>query len=328
MSTSIAPTAGIDISKDQLDVALHPSGETRQFDNDRRGHGKLLRWLRTRVVAGVVFEATGIYGRELERRLEKAGIPFAKVNPRHARRFAEATGRLAKTDRVPTPMRRAASGAPVDALMLARFGAVLEPECRPLRSETLDQLAELVAARRALVKHRTATLNRQKTLWVALLAKQAARRLTQIDAQIKAIDEAARALIKGDPDLDRRRAILESIRGFGETTAIALLADMPELGTLDEKQAAARAWLAPMTRQSGKWKGKSTIQGGRAHVRQTLFMPAMVAARFNADMKAKLEALTKAGKPAKVAITAVMRKLVILANALLRDDRLWTPKAA
>jgi len=315
MSTSIAPTAGIDISKDQLDVAFHPSGETRQFANDRRGHGKLLRWLRTRAVACVVFEVTGIYGRELERRLEIAGIPFARVNPRHARRFAEATGRLAKTDRV-------------DALMLARFGAALEPECRPLRSETLDQLAELVAARRALVKDRTATLNRQKTLRVALLARQAARRLTQIDAQIKAIDEAARALIKGDPDLDRRRAILESIRGFGETTAIALLADMPELGTLDEKQAAALAGLAPMTRQSGKWKGKSTIQGGRAHVRQTLFMPAMVAARFNADMKAKLEALTKAGKPAKVAITAVMRKLVILANALLRDDRLWTTKAA
>jgi transposase len=224
-------------------------------------------------------------------------------------------------------MRRAALGAPVDALMLARFGAVLEPECRPLRSETLDQLAELVAARRALAKDRTAILNRLKTLRVTLLARQVACRLTQIDAQIPNawIDAAARALGEGDPDLDRRRAVLESIRGFGQTTAIALLADMPELGTLDEKQAAALAGLAPMTRQSGKWKGKSKIQGGRAHVRQTLFMPAMVRARFNADMKAKLEALTK---PAKLAITAVMRKLVILANALLQDDRLWTPKPA
>jgi len=217
--------------------------------------------------------------------------------------------------------------------MLARFGAVMEPECRPLRSQNLDQLAELVAARRALLKDRTATLNRQKTLRVTLLAKQAARRLTQIDAQIKAIDDAARALTKGDPDLDRRRAILESIRGFGETTAIALLADMPELGTLDEKQAAALAGLAPMNRQSGTWKGKSRIQGATfagngGHVRQTLFMPALAAARFNTDMKAELEALVAAGKPAKVAITAVMRKLVVLANALLRDDRLWTPKPA
>ncbi len=178
------------------------------------------------------------------------------------------------------------------------------------------------------MKDRTATLNRQKTLRVALLTRQAARRLTQIDAQIKAIDAAARDLTKNDPNLDRRRTILESIRGFGETTAIALLAEMPKLGTLDEKQAAALAGLAPMTRQSGTWKGKSRIQGGRAHVRQTLFMPAMVAARFNADMKAKLEALQEAGKPAKVAITAVMRKLIILANALLRDDRLWTPKPA
>jgi len=114
-------------------------------------------------------------------------------------------------------------------------------------------------------------------------------------------------------------------REFGETTAIALFAEMPELGTQGEKQAAA---LAPMTSRSGKWKGKSEIRGGRAHVRQTLFMPAMVAARFNADLKARLETLTKAGKPAEVDITAVMRKLVVLADALLRDDRLSTPKAA
>ncbi len=136
MTANITPTAGIDISEDQLDVALHPAGDARQFANNRRGHGKLLRWLGKRAVACVVFEATGSYGRELERRLEKLALPFARVNPRHARRFAEATGRLAKTDRV-------------DALMLARFGAALQPECRPLRSETLDQLAELVAARRA-----------------------------------------------------------------------------------------------------------------------------------------------------------------------------------
>ncbi len=319
MTATIAPTAGVDIAKDRLDVALHPSGETLQFGNDRRGHGKLLCWLKKRAVACVVFEATGSYARELERRLEKSAVPFARVKPRHARRFAEATGRLAKTDRV-------------DAVMLARFGAVMEPECRPLRSETLDQLAELVAARRALVKDRTATLNRQKTLRVPLLLRQASRRLiqidAQIDAQISAIDETARALTKVDPDVDRRRVILESIRGFGETTAIALLADMPELGTLDEKQAAARAGLAPMTRQSGNWKGKSKVQGGRRQVRQTLFMPALVAARYNADMKARLESLTKAIKPAKVAITAVMRKLISLANALLQDDRLWTPKPA
>ena len=205
MTATIASTAGIDISKDRLDVALHPEGETRQFANDRRGHGKMLRWLGKQAVACVVFEATGCYGRELERRLEKSAVPFARVNPRHARRFAEATGRLAKTDRV-------------DALMLARFGAVMEPECRPLRSETLDQLAELVAARRALVKDRTATLNRQKTLRVPLLLRQASRRLIQIDAQIpptevRAIDETARALSKLDPDVDRRRVILESIRG-------------------------------------------------------------------------------------------------------------------
>jgi transposase len=183
------------------------------------------------------------------------------------------------------------------------------------------------------VKERAATLNHQKTLRVPLLLRQASRRLIQIDvqipnAQIRAIDETARALSNVDPDVDRRRVILESIRGFGETNAIALLADMPELGTLDEKQAAALAGLASMTRQSGNRKGKSKVQGGRRQVRQTLFMRALVAARYNANVKARLESLTKAGKRAKVAITAGMRKLIILANTLLRHDRLWTPKHA
>lgn len=165
------------------------------------------------------------------------------------------------------------------------------------------------------VKDRTAALNCQKTLRVALLGRRAARRLTQIAAQIKAIDDVALASTQGDPDLDRRRTILESIRGFGDATAIALLADMSERGTLDEKPGAALAGPAPMIRQSGRWNGKSKIQGGRGHVRPTLSMPATVAARFNADMKAQLEAQQRAGKPANVATTAVMRRLVILARA-------------
>ncbi|WP_342629185.1 transposase [Nguyenibacter vanlangensis] len=135
-------------------------------------------------------------------------------------------------------------------------------------------------------------------------------------------------MIAADPVLTRRLAILTSIPGLGEITAQALIADMPELGTMDERQAAALAGLAPITRQSGKWQGKSFIQGGRSHLRQALYMPALVAMRFNPDLKSRYDVLVTRGKHAKIAITAIMRRLVVIANALLRDDRTWTPKVA
>lgn len=310
MSEFVARSIGIDISKDHLDVAVHPEGQARRFTNDRKGHTDLLRWLAPLGAIRIVFEATGPYHRMLERRLSDAAVAFAKVNPRQARRFAEAIGRLAKTDRV-------------DAAMLARFGALLEPQTRPAVSETIQQLAEFVAARRALIKDRTATTNRAKMLRSALLKRQARQRLTQIAQQIDDLDQHARVIIAADPVLQNRLEILTSIPGIGEATAIALIADMPELGQLDEKQAASLAGLAPVARESGNWRGKSFIRGGRAHLRQALYMPALVAMRFNPDLKAKYAAMITAGKPAKVAITALMRKLVVLANALLRKDRKW-----
>ena len=315
MSTPIAVVAGVDISKDHLDVAIYPSGTARRFVNDRNGHTALLRWLRSFVVERIVFEATGPYHRLFERRLDQQGLPFAKVNPRQARRFAEATGKLVKTDRV-------------DAIMLARFGALLEPECRSLRSQALDQLAEIIAARRSLVRDRTATTNRSKTLTLGLLKRLAANRLQQINRQIDALDAEANALVLNDRSLARRLAILASMPGIGETTAIAVIANMPELGQIEAKQAAALAGLAPISRQSGNWQGKSSIRGGRSHLRQALYMPALVAVRFNPDLKRSYDALIAAGKPAKVAITAVMRKIIVLANALLRDDRCWTKSIA
>ena len=183
-------------------------------------------------------------------------------------------------------------------------------------------------ARRMLVRDRTATTNRAKTLTLDLLKRQAAVRLKQIARQLDALDAQARALVVADPLLARRLAVLTSIPGLGEITAIALIADMPELGQMDAKHAASLAGLAPVARQSGTWRGKSFIRGGRAHLRQALYMPALVAARFNPDLKARFNAMTAAGKPAKVAITALMRRLIVLANALLRDDRTWTQRAS
>jgi transposase len=316
MNKSLPPAAtevtiGIDIAKDNLDVHLHPKGTTRQFSNDQKGHASLVAWARPLQPTRIVFEATGRYHRALELALGQADLPAVKINPLQARRFAEATGKRAKTD-------------PIDAAMLARFGAALQPKVPPAKDVTIATLAELLAARRALVKDRTASLNRGKALTLTLLKRQCKQHCQQIKDQIKAIDTEWMAVLAANPSLRAKLDILLSIPGIGPATAIALLVDMPELGTMDAKQAASLAGLAPITRQSGTWKGKSFIGGGRACLRQAIYMPALVAIRFNAPLKAKYQALCHAGKPAKVAIVAIMRKLLITANALIRDNRAWT----
>lgn len=178
-------------------------------------------------------------------------------------------------------------------------------------------------AREALVKNRTAAKNRTKNLTLAILRRHNGEQLRQIGRQMAAIEAEIRALIRADPDLARRFDILVSIPGVSVVTAFALIIDMPELGTLENGQAASLAGLAPVARQSGQWTGRAFIRGGRANVRQALYMPALVALRFNPDLKARYEQLRADGKPPKVAITAIMRKMVVLANALLRDDREW-----
>ena len=305
---------GIDISKDHLDVHRLPGDERRRFDNSKAGHKALIRWIGD-TPARVVYEPTGYYHRALERALAAAGMPIAKVNPRQARRFAEATGNLAKTDAL-------------DAAMLTRMGAVLSLEARPVPSAIINDLRDLRTARNALIKDQVAAQTRAKAITLPLLKRQNAARLKQIEAQREAVDAEINALIQGDPDLAQRFAILCSIPGIAEVSAAMLLIEMPELGSLDEKQVAALAGLAPIARQSGNWKGKAFIRGGRRQVRQALYMPALVAIRFNADFKAKNEQLIKAGKAPKQAITAIMRKLVILANALLKKDRTWQPRVA
>jgi transposase len=315
MEDSIAQSAGVDISKDTIDVYLHPAGAARRLTNDAEGFSALIAWFGRFAISRIVFEPTGPYHRAFERRLGEAGLPLVKINPRQARRFAEAIGRLAKTDAV-------------DAAMLARFGALIEPPSRPMPSQALDEMKELHIARSALVKDRIAAKNREHTRRAPLLKRQAAERLKQIERQIAAIDAALRTILNAEPILKARFEILHSIPGIGEATALALLVEIPELGTIENKAAASLAGLAPMARDSGQARGKRFIRGGRAQLRQALYMPALVAVRFNDTMKAKYQALIAAGKPAKVALTAIMRKLLILANALIRDGRLWAQKLA
>lgn len=315
MSAKLAQTAGVDISKDMLEVHLHPERASARFGNDAKGFKAIIAWLGVYRIERVVYEATGAYHRSFERRMAEAGFPLAKVNPARARRFAEATGAIAKTD-------------PVDAAMLARMGALLAPRATMPASENFDEMRQLLVARRALIKDFVAVRNRAQIRSLALLKRQANERLKHIERQIEAINQALRERIASDDAFRTRLDILTSIPGVGETTALTLLIEMPELGSLENKCAASLAGLAPIARDSGKWKGERRIAGGRSHPRRALYMPALVAARWNSDLKAKYKALTAAGKPKKLALTVIMRKLVILANALLRENRHWRPKPA
>jgi transposase len=308
-------TIGADISKDHIDLHSLPGGETLKVVNNRKGFAILLKWIGTRAVKRVVYEPTGPYHKTFERVMTENGLPLSKVNPRLARRFCQATGRFAKTDRI-------------DAELLARYGALLEPRILQANTQTLNDLKELLVARLALIKDRTAAKNRSKSLSSLLLKKQNADRLRHIERQIKTVDEAIMILIAQNPCLKIRFEILLSIPGIWHITAFTLLIEMPELGELDEKTAAALSGLAPMNRQSGRWTGRAFIAGGRAIVRQALYMPALVACRFNPDLKAKYDQIKASGKPPKVAITAIMRKLIVLANALLRKNQKWNPKLA
>lgn len=303
-------TIGVDISKASLDVWRLSDRKHMRFSNDLPGLKALCKWLGA-VPVRVVYEATGRFHRDLEAVLSKARHGTVKVNPSRARRFAQATGKIAKTDRV-------------DAQMLAHMGSTLALEPTPVRSKSMHEISELHVARVALIKDRTACRNRLDTARNRMVITQLKARQRQIDKQIAQIDAELVRLIKADPELARRYEILMSIRGIGPVAATAMIVDMPELGTMTPKEAGSLAGLAPVTRQSGSWKGKARIFGGRSGLRTMLFMPAVIATRYNAPLRKTYLALYGSGKPWKVAITAVMRKLIVLANALIRDDRKWT----
>lgn len=306
---------GVDISKDYLDACHAGTGAHRRFSNTTTGLTTLCRWASKQDGAVIVFEASGAYHRDLEHSLARQNLTFAKVNPRQARRFAEAIGQVAKTDKV-------------DAAVLARMGVALQLEPTSALPEHVSELQDLLVFRRGLIKDRTAAQARLKTARPPLLRRFLAQRLAQIERQIGSVDGAMQTIICADPDLRERMEILVSIPGISTVSATAILVDMPELGQMSGKQAAALAGLAPMSRQSGRWQGHERIQGGRSSVRRCLFMPALSAIQHNRSAKAKFEHLVEAGKPRKVALTAIMRKLIVTANALLRDGRKWSEMPA
>lgn len=307
-------TIGVDISKDHLDAHRLATGDHALFDDTALGLKKFERWLGPEHPDLVVFEPTGPCHRDFEAAF-RGRLPLVKVNPLQARRFAQAHGTRAKTDAV-------------DARMLALMGRALDlvPD-RPM-DEIQIVLRDLRVARAGLVRDRTALMNRLAVARLPILRRLAKARLAQAERQIAALDAEIDTCLEACPQRRRAMQILTSIPGIGRVTARSILAECPEIGSLRHKQMAALAGLAPMTRQSGAWRGKARIQGGRRHLREALFMPALVAMKKNPDLSEKYTAMREAGKPHKVAITTLMRKLIQLANTLIKDDRIWQPKPA
>lgn len=301
---------GIDVCKERLDLHLHPLGLRMAVANDAGGWRRLKRALAGHQVVRVVMEATSRYHRAAHRSLHAAGIPVAIVNPLRARLFAEALGTLAKTDAV---------DARILALMAERLAPVTTPPARAL----VEAVQELDHARSVAIAERVALDNRHAITGNAFLRTELARRLRALDTHIDRIDAALVEAIAADPILANRHAILCSIPGIGTVTATALIANLDEIGTLSGKQAAALAGLAPVARDSGTTQGHRRIRGGRPPLRRALYMAALSAARFNPALRDLRQRLREKGKPNKLVLVAVARKLLVLANTLVAQNRPW-----
>ena len=305
--------AGVDVSKGRLDVHLHSIGGKLRLSNDAAGLRQLARALRGLGPARVVMEATGKFHRLAHRSLHGAGFAVSVVNPARARHYANAIGVLAKTD-------------PVDARVLALYGATLDPRADAPAPANLAALQELAHARQAAMAERTALINRRGAAETAFLRAELARRVAAAETHVARLDAEAARIVAADKGLARRREVLMSIPGVGPVTALAMLADLAEMGACANKKIALLAGLAPVNRDSGGKVGQARIAGGRAHVRKAVFMAALTAVRGKAGgFKAVYLRLTEKGKPHKVALVAVMRKIVELANTLITENRLWTP---
>jgi len=302
---------GMDVAKATLDLhASSPSSaQSRQFANRLAGHRALVRWLRTLGPAHVVCEASGGYERSVVTALQQVPIAVSVVNPRPVRDFARAQGRLAKTDRL-------------DAQVLAQFGQHLQPAATPALSAAQRQLAELVARRQQVQQLRNAEHNRLEHTTHPAVRRQLQRHLVGLDRQREQLEAWITELVQAEPSLAHKVARLCAVVGVGSITAVVLLATMPELGALNRRQAAALIGVAPFNRDSGPRRGHRLIGGGRSVARRALYMAALVAAFANPRFQAFYQRLIAAGKAPKVALVAVMRKLIILLNQLLKNPEL------
>ena len=295
---------GLDIAK--LNLQLHLGGRIHDLPNTAAGHRRLLKLLASQPGAHVVCEATGGYERDVVAALHEAAVPVSVLNPARVRHFARATGQRAKTDNI-------------DAAVLSAYGQALQPKPTAPRTAQEQQLAELIRRRVQVVEILVGQRQQTERLTVPALRRRAQSLVRRLERDVADIEAQLKALRTQAATLDARVQKLEAITGVGALTALGVLAERPELGTLNRRQAAALAGLAPHPRESGQWHGRRSIGGGRAPVRRALYMAALVAAHSNRQLKAFYQRLRAAGKPAKVALTAVMRKLIVLMNHILKN---------
>jgi transposase len=305
---------GIDVSKDRLDVHVRPGGDAFAVPRDGEGIAALAARLGPLQPRLIGLEATGGFETVVAAGLASAGLPVVVVNPAQVRAFGRALGRRAKTD-------------PIDAAVIAHFVEATSPIARPLPSEEAQLLSDLVARRRQIVAMISAERQRERRA-PARIRKSIARLIKALERELASLDGDIDDTVRASPAWREAEDLLASVPGVGKVVARTLVAELPELGSLDRRQIAALAGLAPFTRQSGQWRGRSFIGGGRAAPRAALYMAAMVAARFNPTLKQFRDRLVQAGKPKIVAIVATARKLLTILNAILREKTPWNPKSA
>ena len=301
---------GIDVSKNRLDVALRPGGEAFVVERNAAGLEFLAERLKALSPHLVMLEATGGFEAIATAALSAAGLPVVVANPAQVRSFANAIGQRAKTD-------------PIDAGVIAHFAEATKPEPRPLPDEATQLLADLIARRRQIVEMMAAEGQRERRTSDRRLKKSIARLRKVLEKELAELDGEIHDSVRGSPVWREKEDLLASVPGIGPVIARTLIAELPELGQLSRKQIAALAGLAPFTRQSGQWRGRSFIGGGRTVVRTVLFMGAMVAKKHNPVLHAFFDRLVQAGKPKMVALIAVARKLLTILNAILRDQKPW-----
>ena len=304
---------GIDVSKDHLDLHARPAGTAARYPNDPAGITALLARVAEWVPDRIVIEATGGFEAPVAAALAAAGQPVVVVNPRQVRDFAKATGKLAKTDAI-------------DAAVLAHFADAIRPEVRPLPGPDAQALAALVDRRRQLLEMRTAEMNRLG-LATPRVATSLRAHITWLSKQLDQVDQELGELIEASPVWRAKDDLLQGVPGIGPAVSRVLLSELPELGTLSNKRIAALVGVAPMSRDSGRMSGTRSITGGRAGVRSGLYMAILSAVRYNEPIRAFYQKLRTAGKAVKVAQVAAMRKLLTILNAMVRDNRPWSPKA-
>jgi transposase len=309
--SSAAPVfVGIDVAKDRLDVHLRPSGEAWAVGRDAAGLATLVERLAATSPQLVVLEATGGFEVTAAAALVAARLPLAVVNPRQIRDFARATGRLAKTDRL-------------DAAAIARFAEAVRPEPRPIPDAAARALGELVARRRQVVEMIGSESQRRRQLREPKLVRRVGAHLAWLQKELSEIETDLDDAVRTSPAWRATEDLLASVPGIGKTSARTLIAELPELGTLDRRKIASLVGVAPVNRDSGAFRGRRMVLGGRASVRTALYMPTLTAIRRNPAICALYARLVARGRPAKVAITACMRKLLTILNAILKTQTPW-----